>query len=108
MEDKRFKKNDEGFVCTFCGKTVEPLGVSSRDHCPHCLHSRHVDINPGDRANACGGELVPVRTEPNPKKGFIIVYRCKKCGETVRCRAALRGNCPDDTDLLIRLTAGEI
>ena len=49
MEQKRFVKNDSGFVCSHCGKKVEPLGYTSRNHCPFCLWSRHVDIFPGDR-----------------------------------------------------------
>ena len=66
-----------------------------------------MDVLPGDRANPCGGLLRPVKTEPDPKKGFVIVHRCERCGATVRCKAALRGNTPDDNDLLIRLTAGD-
>jgi hypothetical protein len=51
MENKRFVKNDDFFVCVHCGKEVKPLGYTSRDHCPFCLWSVHVDVNPGDRAN---------------------------------------------------------
>ena len=105
-EEKRFRKNDRGFVCLHCGRTVPPLGYTSRNHCPFCLWSLHVDVLPGDRANPCRGLLRPVKTEPDPKKGFVIVHRCEKCGATVRCKAALRGNAPDDNDLLIQLTAG--
>ena len=105
-ESKRFQKNDGGFLCLHCGKTVPPLGYTSRNHCPYCLWSVHVDILPGDRANPCGGLLRPVKTEPDAKKGFVIVHRCEKCGAVVRCKAALRGDTPDDTDLLIQLTAG--
>ena len=39
------------------GKKVEPLGYTSRNHCPFCLWSLHVDENPGDRACECGGEM---------------------------------------------------
>ena len=105
MEEKRFRKNDEGFVCAHCGFLVPPNGVTSRDHCPKCLYSLHVDINPGDRKNPCGGRLLPVRAEPHPKKGFDIIYRCEKCGEKLRNKAALNGNTPDNMDLLIALTA---
>lgn len=105
MESKRFQKNDAGFLCTHCGKQVPPNGVTSRDHCPFCLTSLHVDLNPGDRANPCRGVLLPKKAEPHPKKGFVIVYQCNKCGKIVRNKAALTGNCPDDTELLIRLTA---
>lgn len=59
MESKRFSKNDSGFVCAHCGKKVEPLGYTSRNHCPFCLWSLHVDENPGDRACECGGEMEP-------------------------------------------------
>ncbi len=100
MQEKRFVKNDSGFVCRNCGASVPPLSYSSRDHCRVCLCSSHVDVNPGDRQNSCGGLLVPVSAEPDPRKGFIIGYKCKKCGSAVRCRAAN----DDDTDLLIRLT----
>ena len=107
METKKFQKNDSGFICANCGKEVLPLGYSSRNHCPFCLCSLHVDIRPGDRANSCGGLLVPIRTEPDPKKGYIILHRCKKCGAVVRCRAAHEAKVqPDDIDLIIRLTAG--
>ena len=75
MEKKRFAKNDAGFVCAHCGKTVLPLGVSSRDHCPFCLWSVHVDINPGDRSNDCGGMMRPVRTGPAGKKGGGVASR---------------------------------
>jgi DNA-directed RNA polymerase subunit RPC12/RpoP len=105
MEEKRFQKNDDGFVCVKCGTAVPPNKVTSRDHCPVCLHSLHVDINPGDRKNPCGGVLVPISARPHPKKGFQIIYQCEKCKKTHINKAALTGEMPDDTDLLIRLTA---
>lgn len=106
LESKRFLKNDDGFVCGHCGKTVLPLGYSSRNHCPFCLWSIHVDIHPGDRANACGGLMEPVSAEPDPRKGFVILHRCTRCGEIRRNRAANGAKVqPDNIDLLIRLTA---
>ena len=109
MEEKRFKKNDSGFICKACGREVLPLGYTSRNHCPFCLCSLHVDINPGDRANHCGGILRPVRALPDPKRGFIIIHRCDKCGTEVRNKAAYEAKVqPDDTELLIKLTAGPI
>ncbi|MBE6552448.1 MAG: RNHCP domain-containing protein [Ruminococcaceae bacterium] len=98
---RNFKKNDSGFICAHCGAEVPPLGYTSRDHCNKCLHSLHVDIIPGDRENECKGTLVPVQTLPDAKKGFIIIYKCAKCGSTVRNMAAR----DDDTELLIKLTA---
>ena len=49
MENRRFTEIDEEFICENCGKKVEKLGYSCRDHCPYCLHSKHVDKNPRDR-----------------------------------------------------------
>ena len=108
MEGKRFTKNDSGFICENCGAAVEPLGSSSRDHCPYCLCSIHIDNMPGDRANPCHGILDPVRVELNPKKGYVIVYRCRRCGEIKRnCAANDARVQPDDIDRIIRLTAAE-
>lgn len=105
MQTKRFSKNDDGFICENCKKAVPPLGYTSRNHCPYCLHSKHVDINPGDRLNDCGGLLVPIQTLPDPKKGFIIVFKCKRCGAVVRNVAATgKTDTPDDNRLLIKLT----
>lgn len=107
MEAKRFTKNDSGFTCGNCGREVLPMGSSSRNHCPFCLWSLHVDINPGDRANECGGLMRPIRSEPDARRGFIIIHKCEKCGETRRNRAALDAkNQPDNRSLLIKLTAG--
>ena len=108
MEDKLFKKNDNSFVCEHCGKEVLPLGYSSRDHCPFCLWSKHLDVNPGDRANECQGLMEPIRVEPDPKKGYVIIYKCTKCGELHRNRAANEAKVqPDDIRLLIKLTVAD-
>lgn len=105
MEDKRFRKNDSGFICANCGKRVEPLGYTSRNHCPFCLCSLHLDINPGDRASDCGGLLKPIKVETDPKKGYIIISKCQKCGEIRRNKAATEAKVqPDDIDLIIKLT----
>ena len=107
MEQKRFTKNDSGFVCSHCGREVAPLGYTSRNHCPFCLWSLHVDVNPGDRANPCRGLMEPVRAEPDPRRGFIIIHRCTVCGAVSRCRAAYDPSSPqpDNRALLIQLTA---
>lgn len=77
---KTFEKNDESFTCRVCGKLVPTLKYSSRDHCTNCLCSIHIDVNPGDRSNTCLGTLVPIDIEVNNKKGYIIKYKCSKCG----------------------------
>ncbi len=108
LENKRFAKNDSGFVCAHCGKTVKPLGYTSRNHCPFCLWSLHVDENPGDRACTCGAPMEPVKAVPDAKKGYIITHRCTACGALKRCRTAHEAKeQPDDVKLIIKLTANE-
>ena len=75
---KRFTMIDEGFICDYCGKKVEPLNYTARDHCPYCLCSKHVDINPGDRLESCHGKLIPIELEKH-KDTYKIVFTCDKC-----------------------------
>ena len=107
-ESRRFTKIDESFVCAHCGKEVLPLGYSSRNHCPFCLWSLHLDVNPGDRAANCGGALEPIRVEIDSKKGYVIVHKCKKCGAIRRNRTAHEAKVqPDDLKRIIRLTVAD-
>lgn len=89
---KNFTKNDSGFVCVNCGKIVEPLKYTSRNHCPYCLHSLHVDVMPGDRQNTCKGLLVPQNIEVDGKKGYVVVHKCQKCGAICRNKCATDDN----------------
>jgi len=94
-----FIKIDEPFVCDNCGKSIEPLGYTCRDHCPYCLYSKHVDKDPGDRAETCHGALKPIGLENNSKKGYTIIYKCEKCGAIRRNKMAN----DDDFDLLMKI-----
>ena len=67
MNNSKFTEIDEEFICENCGKKVPELGYSCRNHCPYCLHSKHLDINPGDRAEDCCGILEPIGIEINSK-----------------------------------------
>ena len=98
----KFTKNDNGFICANCGCEVKPLGYTSRDHCPKCLVSLHVDINPGDRENTCKGMLIPIGIQQSTKKGIVINYRCNKCGEFHNNKAAI----DDDFDTILRVSNG--
>lgn len=97
---KQFTKRDEEFICEHCGKKVSKLGYTSRDHCPYCLYSKHVDNMPGDREEECKGLLKPVQVELDSKRGYVIIYKCEKCGAIRKNKAAI----DDDKDLLIKLT----
>ena len=94
-----FKVIDESFVCENCGKMVPKLGYSCRNHCPYCLFSKHVDIEPGDRLQNCHGLLKPIGLEKN-KKGYIIISKCQQCGEIRKNKVAE----DDDMDKVIELS----
>ena len=109
MEQRVFTKNDSGFICGHCGKEVEPLGYTSRNHCPFCLWSRHLDENPGDRASECKGLMEPVSAVPDAKKGYIIIHKCTECGAIRRNKAAHEAKVqPDNLSKIIKLTAKTI
>ncbi|BDP41280.1 RNHCP domain-containing protein [Deinococcus aetherius] len=99
---------NNAFTCVHCGAEVRPLENGSvRNHCPACLYSLHVDVQPGDRANDCRGPLRPVGVEQSGKKGWVILYRCEKCGGEGRNRAALDDPVqPDSWDALVALSTG--
>ena len=96
-----FTEIDEEFICENCGKKVKKLGYSCRNHCNYCLHSKHVDVNPGDRSETCHGTLEPIGIEISNKKGYVIVFKCKKCGAIRKNKAAA----DDNMNLIIKLSA---
>ena len=83
---KKFERKIENFSCENCGTFVQGDGYT--DHCPFCLYSKHVDINPGDRGCECKGLMEPVRAEVK-KDGYRIYYRCLDCGYNHRVRSSI-------------------
>ena len=96
---KRFNMKDESFVCENCKNLVKKLEYSARDHCPSCLYSKHVDINPGDRLNTCLGLLKPIGIEKY-RDTYKIIYKCLKCKEIHKNIMAI----DDNMDLIIELS----
>jgi DNA-directed RNA polymerase subunit RPC12/RpoP len=96
---KKFTMKDESFICENCGKKVNKLEYTARDHCPYCLYSKHVDINPGDRLNECCGSLKPIGIEKF-KDSYKILYQCEKCNEIHKNVMAK----DDNMDLIIELS----
>ena len=48
----------------------------------------------------------PISAQPDTKRGYILIHKCRKCGAVRRNKAAYEAGCqPDNLDLLIRLTA---
>ncbi|HVU75258.1 MAG TPA: RNHCP domain-containing protein [Candidatus Paceibacterota bacterium] len=78
-----FIKVQEDFTCGHCGASVRGTGYTN--HCPRCLWSRHVDIDPGDRAAQCGGMMEPVILEGSTPE-YVILHRCVVCGHEKRNR----------------------
>ena len=96
-------EENRGFTCVVCTtKVSRATNGSYRNHCPHCLTSLHVDVEPGDRSSPCGGVMDAVALLRN-RKGMQIVHKCRRCGMTRRNRVADRGDQPDDVDALIHL-----
>lgn len=76
IELKKFSRRIENFSCENCGNDVQGSGFTN--HCPRCLWSKHVDINPGDRMELCGGMMKPISVFR--KKGdYYVVQRCQIC-----------------------------
>jgi rubrerythrin len=95
---KKFQRKIEDFVCDNCGATVKGTGYTN--HCPKCLYSKHVDINPGDRASDCGGLMSPVEIELSHGK-YIIIHRCGKCGYQKKNKSQK----DDNLDLIIKIAS---
>ena len=99
-----FKVIDEEFICENCGRQVPKLGYSCRNHCSYCLYSKHVDIEPGDRLETCHGLLKPIGIETSSKKGYIIIFKCQKCGSIRKNKVAE----DDNMDKIIALSDNHI
>ena len=97
---KGFTKTVEDFNCAHCGAVVRGNGYTN--HCPHCLWSRHVDENPGDRAATCGGMMRPVSVAPDGAR-CVITHKCEICGKVKRQRTSDT----DDMDAIIKLSQNE-
>jgi len=97
---KKFTRTIEDFVCENCGTNVKGNGYTN--HCPLCLYSKHVDINPGDRAAECGGLMKPVAISPKADY-YIILHRCQRCGYEKSNKSA-----PEDNfEVLIKISSTE-
>ena len=75
---RKFQRTIEDFTCENCGEEVKGTGYTN--HCPVCLWSKHVDINPGDRENSCEGLMKPVDAYFKSQQWYLN-QECQKCGE---------------------------
>ncbi|MDO8669637.1 MAG: RNHCP domain-containing protein [Candidatus Buchananbacteria bacterium] len=94
---KRFTKKKENFICEHCSWAVSGTGYTN--HCPKCLWSKHVDINPGDRDEECSGLMKPVDLYKEGQN-WVLVHQCERCDIKKRNRISE----DDDFDEVIRLS----
>ncbi len=76
LKQAKFTRTKEDFTCDVCGAKVSGNGYTN--HCPYCLASKHVDVNPGDRACTCHGVMTPVSFELRRGQEYVI-QKCTKC-----------------------------
>ncbi|MFH0829035.1 MAG: RNHCP domain-containing protein [Candidatus Kerfeldbacteria bacterium] len=80
-KSKRFQRTIEDFTCDHCCTVVSGTGYTN--HCPRCLWSKHVDVDPGDRKEPCNGMMEPIRIERR-NRIESVVHRCTVCGRERR------------------------
>jgi hypothetical protein len=97
-ETKKFQRAIEDFACEHCGLEVKGSGYTN--HCPRCLWSKHVDMNPGDRLEQCGGMMKPITVE-SKDGGYVITHRCVRCGHEKKNKASEN----DDFDVILELVS---
>lgn len=85
---------NDSFTCKVCGRLVVPAGAGSdhRNHCPNCLCSLHLDIEPGDREADCGGIMDPVGVWVRKNGEWAIIHRCRRCRHLSSNRVAADDN----------------
>ena len=94
--DNMYAKEEEknrGFICINCGKWV-PINpykkTLNRNHCPHCLWSKHVDSAiAGDRMSVCNTGMRPIgltfknsRTDKwggEVQNELMLIHECVRC-----------------------------
>lgn len=97
----KFTRVVEDFACEKCGFVTKGTGYTN--HCPKCLWSKHVDINPGDRAAECGGMMKPIGIEVD-KDGYIILHKCVTCGHIKKNTSAPE----DDYEEILKMSVGKV
>ncbi|PKL30961.1 MAG: RNHCP domain-containing protein [Spirochaetae bacterium HGW-Spirochaetae-10] len=87
-------ESDYTFRCRHCGQLIGTAGAGTknRNHCPHCLHSLHVDNEPGDRASLCRSVMEPISVWVRRDGEWALLHRCKSCGTIHSNRIAADDN----------------
>lgn len=89
------RKKNRDFQCIVCQGYVAAddllAGVQNRNHCPHCLWSKHVDWQQaGDRMAVCKRAMRPLaltvkrsnqKYRPAGSGELMLVHQCEGCGK---------------------------
>lgn len=88
-KDSQLKHHDKhahkqgGFQCIHCKGYIsyQAYGTNQRNHCPHCLWSRHVDDKVGDRRSPCAQPMEPISIAGRSDGEWVLVHRCTGCSQ---------------------------
>ena len=110
---RRKEHEQHGFGCSHCAEWVpidEHIGTHNRNHCPHCLWSKHMDQDKlGDRKSDCESGMEPIalalKGEGQDKYGqregrlgeIMLVHECVTDGQLRINRIAA----DDDTGVVL-------
>lgn len=108
--------DSQEFKCVQCGSFItsarELSGVNNRNHCPHCLWSKHVDLyHAGDRKAQCQSRMQPIgltikqtfkRYGVEKQGELMLIHRCSGCGKLNINRIAADDNAALLYDLFIK------
>jgi DNA-directed RNA polymerase subunit RPC12/RpoP len=80
-----FIMKNESFCCDNCKKEItKHPSWSARNHCPFCLHSKHLDKEfPWDRLSECHWLMKPIWKDYHKNKGWMVVHECTKCWKKI-------------------------
>ncbi|GAA2930157.1 RNHCP domain-containing protein [Streptomyces thioluteus] len=98
MSDSHNILKTSTFTCVRCGLTVSAHAAdgSRRNHCPSCLHSRHVLDHVEGGPSDCRARMTPISIAVLRDGSWMVIHRCVRCDE-------LTSNpvCTDDNQLIL-------
>ncbi|WP_053912991.1 RNHCP domain-containing protein [Streptomyces sp. SCSIO 75703] len=71
------------FACAWCGLAVSSVADDGvpRNHCPSCLHSRHVLDHVEGGPSDCEGRMPPLSIAVPRTGDWRVIHRCVRCDE---------------------------
>ena len=90
--EKGYYKNhpcNDSFTCKVCGRLVTPdaAGTDHRNHCPNCLSSLHVDIEPEEKKQILACRLPKLCLQPLVENAILHAFNEITTGGRVTLKA---------------------